>query len=164
MRFDTCLQFILDREGFYSDDPVDRGGATKWGVTQRTYDSYRKKHSLDARPVLQMDDAEMRALYREAYWTPMRCDDMGEPLDLVLFDSAIQHGTYGATKLLQQALQIPADGILGPVTLRHARNCLSDAVIHERREYYAKIIRNDPTQQRFEKGWNNRLNSLEKAL
>jgi lysozyme family protein len=37
-KFEIAVQYILRNEGEeFSDDPEDHGGATKWGVTLKTY-------------------------------------------------------------------------------------------------------------------------------
>lgn len=162
-RFDDCLAFVLEREGGFSDDPVDRGGATNFGVTQRAYDRYRERHSLPRRSVRLIEQPEVRGVYTEDYWTPVHADALPAPLDLIMFDSAVNHGVGGATRLLQRVLGVKVDGAFGPVTLRAAINYLPDKVANQRRTFYREIIANDPSQKRFENGWNNRMAALEKA-
>ena len=41
MMFERALTFVLRWEGGYVDHPADPGGATNYGVTQRTYDAWR---------------------------------------------------------------------------------------------------------------------------
>ena len=35
-RFDRCVNKVIELEGGYSDHSCDRGGKTKYGITQRT--------------------------------------------------------------------------------------------------------------------------------
>jgi lysozyme family protein len=162
-RFDMGLVFVLAREGGFVDDPVDRGGATNFGVTQRAYDRYCQRHEFTQRSVRDIEQQEVRAIYFEDYWTLVHADKLPPPLDLIMFDSAVQHGVSGATKLLQRALGVKVDGAFGPVTLKAAINYLADKVADQRRTYYKDIIANDPSQKRFENGWNNRMAALETA-
>src|SRR4051812_35082264 len=106
-RFDACLAFVLEREGGYVDDPQDHGGATNRGITQRVYDQFRDLHTMARQPVRNITPDEVRLVYRVLYWQSVCADDLPPPLDFVMFDSAVQHGASGATRLLQRALQIP---------------------------------------------------------
>lgn len=162
-RFSACLAFVLTREGGFSDDPVDRGGATSQGITQRVYDKYRDRAEVPRRSVRDIETNEVRAIYFEEYWSPIHADKLSAPLDLVMFDSAVNHGVGGATKLLQRALGVKVDGAFGPITLKAAINHVADKVADMRRALYADIIANDPSQRKFERGWNNRMVALETA-
>ena len=42
--FDDIINQVLEHEGGYVDDPADKGGATNFGVIQRTYQNYIDKH------------------------------------------------------------------------------------------------------------------------
>ena len=37
---ETLIANVIQREGGFVDDPLDHGGATKYGITQRTYDDW----------------------------------------------------------------------------------------------------------------------------
>jgi len=163
-RFDECLDFVLDREGGFTNDPVDRGGATNFGITQRVYDQYLAAHGLPLASVRDITSSEVEAIYRANYWNLVRGDELSSPLDLVLFDCAVQHGAGRAIKFLQQAVMVDVDGVFGPATLRVTVDSpavlVAARVMELRQAFYAKIIRNDPTQQRFQRGWNNRMVAL----
>ena len=163
MTFDDAMAFVLAREGGFSNNPADRGRATNFGITQATYDAWRVRIGQRTQPVRIISRGEAREVYMALYWMPMHCPDLCPPLDLIMFDSAVQHGVAGATKLLQRALAITEDGIFGPQTLRAARNTVAELVMSERRAYYGQIIRNDPTQEKFRVGWYNRLTALDRA-
>lgn len=163
-RFDYAVAFILEREGGYVDDPSDRGGATNYGITQATYDRYRARNQFAPQPVRDMPQSEARLIYLAEYWFAVSADKHPEPLDLVMFDAAVQHGVGAAIRMLQQVVGVPVDGICGPLTLNAAQTYLSSAVLRHRREYYAEIIAGDATQRRFERGWDNRLLALTRAI
>lgn len=166
-RFDICLTFVLRAEGGYSDDPVDRGGATNFGIVQRTYDVYRTRAGLPLQSVHFITALETGVIYANDYWIPSIANECPAGLDLAMFDSAVQHGPGRAVKFLQLALGIKDDGAAGPLTIvamRAAAPGLVQAVIDRRRAFYAAIIANDPSQQKFAHGWENRLLALEKAI
>lgn len=170
-RFQTCLAVILDHEGGKSDNPADRGGRTAYGITQRTYDAYRAKRGLPARDVWQIDMSEVREIYFADYWTKVRADSLPEPLDLHLFDAAVNCGVSRASKWLQQSLDMPdADGRIGPVTLAYVNDAVQadeiDYIVSrflgERRTHYMRLVLADGTQNAFLNGWMNRVANIER--
>lgn len=95
---------------------MDPGGPTNKGVTQATYDGYRRKHSLPLQSVRCILVDEVNEIYFR-YWDEAECDKMPYPVALVHFDTAINFGIWGAGKLLQRTLGVDRDGIVGPKTL-----------------------------------------------
>lgn len=166
MNYEDCLNFVMRWEGGFVNDPLDRGGATNRGVTQRTYDAWRTRKGADLRSVADMDPSELYQIYLERYWNPVKCRAFASPLDLALFDSAVQHGAGRTAKWLQELLDVTADGVVGPVTIEAASrqpvHDLTAAYLDRRQRFYRAIVANDPTQKRFEKGWANRLADLRK--
>ena len=168
MSFDESLAFALRWEGGYVNHPHDRGGATNKGVTQRTYDEWRTRKGYDTRSVRGLDDGEARQIYHEQYWKPTRCAALDAPMDLILFDSAIQHGAGRAIRWLQELVGVPVDGHFGPRTMaacddyeaNHGTIALAAAFLSRREQFYADIIDNNPSQKAFERGWANRMKAL----
>src|SRR6266568_4634329 len=111
--------------------------------------------------VRDITDDEVALIYHGQYWEPLQCDQFGKPLDLVLFDTAVNHGVTRAVKILQTALTAPADGVLGSVTLAAALGDSSEALAMDmltaRANFYSNIIANAPSQKKFANGWANRL-------
>jgi lysozyme family protein len=171
-RFAECLNHVLKFEGGYSDNPLDRGGATNRGITQATFDEWRVSNGLPRSPVVGISGQEINAIYRNRYWKPVCAEQLPAPLDLCVFDAAVQHGTYRAAKWLQRvSLSIP-DGIVGPKTLEAVQAVIDahgvDQVVEEymdiRRHFYAEIVANDATQKTFERGWENRMKDLARTM
>ena len=170
MSFDDSLTFVLRAEGGYVDDPVDPGGATHYGITQRTYDEWRTRKGYDPRRVRAIEGGEVRQIYHEQYWKPARCAALDAPMDLILFDSAVNHGVGRAVKLLQAVVGVPEDGHFGPRTMaacddyeaNHGTTQLAHAFLARREQFYADIIDHTPSQKVFEKGWANRMKALRK--
>lgn len=173
-RFEECLGFVLRWEGGYSDgtgkNSADRGGATNRGITQKVFDEYRVRKGLPRQPVSGISGDEVRSIYHGSYWTPIHGDDLPMPIDLVLFDSAVNCGVKQAVRFLQRALNIPDDGIFGPVTEHSLETTIyppediATRVIEQRDTFYEKLILNDSRQAIFAKGWERRLNALRDAL
>ena len=124
-RFQACLPFVLAQEcphpedwsnpHNFSNDAHDPGGETMCGIIQREYSIYRKNNGLPVRDVRQMTQEEGEEIYEANYWQP-ECPKLPAGLDLCFFDEAVNAGPLAATKILQKALSISADGLWGPQT------------------------------------------------
>lgn len=167
-RFDECLKVVLDYEGGYCDVEQDRGGATNAGVTTDTYAEWRDSINRPQKDVRRITEFELRCIYATRYWFVAGCDDAPAPLDLVLFDGAVNHGPARSVMFLQSVLGVqPIRGYFGEKTCE-AVKAITDVkqvcrdIIAQRRNFYAAIIQADSTQEVFAKGWENRLQKLTK--
>lgn len=148
--FDRALEFTLRWEGGKVDDPLDHGGRTNRGITQKTYDGWRDDRGLPPRDVWLLEEDELRAIYRSLYWWPAK--DAPWPLNLVLLDSAVLFGASRATGWLQAVSWCDA----APEAQAWAILCL-------RRERHRERVAKEPKQARFWAGWINRLEALAEA-
>ena len=142
-RLDICLDWILRAEGGLSRDPNDRGGLTKYGISQAAYPDVE----IEA---LTEDDA--RAIYERDYWLPCRCSDLPAGVDQVVLDGAVLMGVKASVQQLQRALGVKADGVIGVKTLMAAKRQGDDvlpALFTERTLYLAKA----PTWKHHGSGW-----------
>lgn len=161
-RFAACVAEVLRHEGGYVDHPADPGGATNLGITLRTLAAWRGGEVSKA-DVRALTRAEAAAIYRARYWTPLRCDELPPGVDLMVFDFGVNAGPARSARTLQNALRVPADGIIGPQTLLAARDVprrvlicdLSDA----RRDYYRGLA----GFATFGRGWMNRVDAVTRA-
>lgn len=158
-RFDDALPLILRLEGGYVDDPDDPGGATNLGVTQTTYDIWRRASGLPARDVKEITQAEASEIYENGFWKGARCDQIAWPASVVLFDAAVNHGIPLAHRMLQEALNVKVDGRVGPVTLAAMEGCDPEATANEllwiRLGHYYRISHD--ARIKFLRGWIRRL-------
>lgn len=167
-RFETCLKFVLAREGGYVDRSEDRGGPTNKGITQVVYSAYIQRRHLPIQSVRFISDDEVADIYRSDYWKPCAGDNLPIPIDLVVFDGAVNHGVRQSIKFLQRALGTDDDGIIGPVTINAAHMDVNNGykshlvadVIDQRQDFYQRIVERDPSQRCFLNGWSNRLKEL----
>ena len=166
--FEQCLDFVLGREGGVSNHKADRGGLTKWGVTQKTYSSFRRREGRFDRPVTEMTEEEMRGIYKNLYWDAGLCGRLPAAVSLVHFDACVNHGVGRANRLLQETLGVNADGILGSKTFAAMGGAdpsvLARRYIDTRRDFYDGIAADDPSQVVFLKGWKNRMDHLQDAI
>ncbi len=147
MTFETAVAFILEREGGYVNDPNDPGGETKFGISKRAYPD------LD---IPNLTRAEATAIYRRRYWDACRCSELPNGLDLLTFDAAVNQGTNAAIKMLQRALNVKDDGVIGPVTMAAALASGKDMTA----EYGAQRMLAyglNPNFSRYGLGWSRRL-------
>lgn len=168
-RFDYCMRFIAKWEGGFVDDKDDRGGRTNLGVTQATLNEFNKRRNLPEQDVLTLTAEKAREIYYTNYWMPAKCDRMPEPLDLVMFDTAVNMGVGRSARFLQQALGMElVDGDIGPKTMAALQEEIAAGRVEElcdlymaaRRGHYQRIVEKDESQQKFIKGWMNRLTDL----
>lgn len=164
MSFTKALSLTLGLEGGFVDDPADRGGATNHGITQATYDNYRASLGISLQPVTNITDDEVERIYHDNYWMPGKCDALPEPIDAVHFDSCVNLGVSRAARLLQSAVGVAADGVIGPQTLAAVAagdpGELASALCDKRAEFYQQIVQARPDQSRFLKGWLNRVQTV----
>lgn len=166
---DKLAPFILRWEGGFVNDPVDKGGATNMGVTIGTWRSvgYDKDGDgdidVDDLHLLDKEDVIERVL-RPHYWNRWRADEiLNQSVANILVDWVWASGTHGI-KRPQRILGVTADGIVGPKTLA-AVNSMDPMELHfriknDRIKFIDEICRRDPSQERFRKGWMNRINAL----
>ena len=113
--FDKALEIVLQQEGKYSNDPKDPGGETMYGITISVARQFGYAGEMRDMP---MDI--VKTIYKELYWNPCKCNDLPWPFSLYVFDSAVNQGVSAAVKMLQKALDVPQDGIMGRNTMTKA--------------------------------------------
>jgi len=157
------MRHVLAFEGGYVDHPDDPGGATNLGITRETLARYRGRPVSKAE-VRALDADTARAIYRRFYWEALRCDDLPAGIDLAVFDGGVNQGPGRAARLLQRALNVGVDGIIGPVTLGAARSAdpggLLDEFMALRMRAYGRLARLFRT---FGLGWSRRLMAAHSA-
>lgn len=182
--FSRAMQLIIQREGTkFTNHPADRGGPTRYGIIQREYDRYRKTFGKTIQSVEFIDfENEVKDIYYHDYWLDGKCDviaDMGKDrLALWHFQSFVNFNPLEANKLLQRALGVNADGIIGKITLGEIQKQDEFNIIYhyykEQRAKYLRIVQKDkedcerkgkePTQHKFLNGWLNRTDETLKFL
>lgn len=158
--YKTCLATILKYEGGYVNNPRDPGGATNKGVTQKVYDSWRKKQGLSTQPVKNISQSEVESIYKNNYWDVIKGDDLPSGLDLAVFDYAVNSGPGRATKQLQKILGVPQTGVMNAATVDAARkNPNAWAALCAERLAFMKGL---DTWSTFGRGWEARVNDVRK--
>jgi lysozyme family protein len=160
--FSQCMDAVFREEGGYTNDPLDPGGPTNFGVTIAVLKEWRG-HDVTAEDIKNLTKAEAQEIYRSKYWNPMQCSDMPNGIDLEIFDFGVNAGTRAAVKMLQSVVGVTADGSVGPITLSAVKAANPRALIQnysQRRLDYYRALSEWP---RFGAGWTNRTNNVEQA-
>lgn len=124
---DTELEVLIDKEGDYSNDPTDKGGETRWGITEFVARSFGYKDEMKELP-----KAIAKEIYRGRYWLQPKFDQvylMNPEIAFELFDTGVNMGVSTASKFLQRSLNtlnidgtlfpdMTVDGVIGQMTLR----------------------------------------------
>jgi lysozyme family protein len=106
--------------GFQSDsrDPGNAGGkCTNLGVTQQVWEAW-VGHSVDEKEMRSLTKELVAPLYKSRYWDAVHGDQLPSGADYLAFDFAVNAGAFRSIKTIQRALNITADGIIGPVTIK----------------------------------------------
>jgi lysozyme family protein len=159
--FAKALAVELTFEGGDDDDPIDPGGRTRNGITQRVYTAWLRSQGRPNQDVFKMTPTERDAIYRKNYFDKVQFDDLPPGVDLVIVDGAINSGVTQSIKWVQRALGLTADGVLGVVTMQriqdHPDHDLLIRGILQRREAFLRALK---TFYHFGKGWMSRVNQL----
>ena len=150
---------VMASESGFQNDPRDPGnalpdgrqGCTMLGVTQKNWEHYvGRKVTQDDMRALTKD--MVRPFYKINYWNAVHGDSLPTGVDYLCFDIAVNAGPVRAAKLLQTALGIEADGIIGQQTMNNValadKGALIDKFTAVKTDWYRSL--NNPT---FEKGW-----------
>ena len=92
--FDIAFEFVLKWEGGYVNDPNDLGGATKYGISSRSYPN------LDIENLTVYD---AKGIYYKDYWLKSGCDKLTSPMDIIIFDTSVNMGVGRAKGFLNES-------------------------------------------------------------
>jgi len=126
MSFKSAFERTVGIEGGYSNNPLDRGGETKFGITIAVARAFGYKGNMRDLPL-----ETAQAIYRTNYWDALKLnqiDSLSPAVAEELFDTAVNCGVYFAAESLQRALNalnrqqedykdLPVDGVLGNETV-----------------------------------------------
>ena len=163
-KFNRCIGFVLQHENAYDKagnvicehDPRDSGGATKYGVDQSSHPHIDVCH---------LTEQDAKQIYFDGEWTRCRCEQLPIHFDLAMLDTAVNCGMGTATKMLQKALGVTVDGIIGNLTLTAAAtasHAVLGAFLAAREAYYNKLPKK--LRDTYLKGWLARVKDLRKAV
>lgn len=166
MSFDAAFARTVGVEGGYSNNPADRGGPTKYGITEKIARVHGYQGNMQD---LTIDAA--KAIYRKTYWDMPSFGDIdaiSADMSSELFDTSVNMGIQTAARFFQRALNVfnqrgalypdvPIDGKFGPQTLaafksyaeRRGIDVLIGAMHGLKIAKYISIAEQDETQETF---------------
>ena len=159
--FSESLAHVLKHEGGFVNHPKDPGGATNLGTTKRTWEEW-VGHEVTVDDIRSLTVADVTPLYKKKYWDAVRGDDLPRGVDFAVFDLAINSGTGRASKLLQRAVGVAADGAIGPATLAAVASVNPRELATKVCEARMAFLQGLPTWETFGKGWARRVKETEK--
>ena len=174
MDVDYLIDELIEREGGYANHPADKGGSTRFGITE----AVARAHGY-AGAMAELPRDEAAAIYRRLYWLRPRFDQVAERCPRVaaeLFDTGANMGPAVAATFLQRALtalnrggkdyaDLVPDGRVGPVTLaaldafleargrKGGETVLLRALEALQGERYLRLAEKRPANEAFLYGW-----------
>lgn len=176
----ALIDSIISDEGGYQNDPTDRGGPTKFGITRKTIDDYRNRidPGFNRAPAgLSRDEA---AQIYDGLIQEYRLDRIADPdLRAQAIDIMVNSGIDSAGKLLLDVLEqrgynvrtSPGDNVIGSRTLGTLRDLvnqrdtreltqINNDLVKRRRAFLLNLLQKDPAQEGHRDNWLNRADSF----
>jgi len=165
VNFKDALKIVLINEGGLTNNPHDRGGLTKYGITRKTLLDAISEGIVPRETTIKSLTKKLAAdIYKDFYWDCVGLDRLNnQAIAAKVFDTSVNVGIYWGVVLLQRAIHaatgkaVKEDGVLGPKTLAALHNSPSNALLascrSEQAGYYRCIVIKRPTQEVFIKGW-----------
>jgi len=150
--------------GAFTDDPLDLGKATRWGVTQRALGRFLGRlATVNEVKALTFERAcevhRELSLMRNGLW---QLEDWR--LKFVVVDVSINFGDDDAIPWLQRAVDVKPDGALGPLTLAAVKKAdplrAALRVLALRQRKHSEVVHRKPAQIKWLRGWMDRCTTL----
>ena len=128
------MPWIFEKEGTtYENDPDDPGGATKFGIDQR---SHKKENIRDLTAQRAME------IYWDEYWIKNHCDQYQPPMDWILFNCCITCGGARGAEFLKTSGANPRQ------------------FLDEQQAVYVDLADRRVKSRKYLRGWIKRLDDL----
>lgn len=132
------------------------------GVTQKVYTAFRARKGKASQSVKFISETELEEIYKKNYWRVAGCDHMPRGIDYLTFDAAVNSGPSRGVRWTQRAVGVPADGQVGPVTLRAAEKVRDKAsVVRKACAYRMSFLEALRHWDAFGRGWTRRVAGVE---
>ncbi len=170
---DGLIDQLIEREGNYINHPADRGGPTRYGISEVVARQQGYRGAMRALP-----REEAAAIYRRLYWQRPGFDRVNQRSRRIaeeLFDTGVNMGPAVASTFLQRALtplnrnasdypDLVPDGAIGAATLnaldqfltlrgRNGESVLLRALEAMQGERYIRLAERRPANEAFLYGW-----------
>lgn len=151
--FQKAVAYILrpDVEGGLVEDPQDPGGITNHGISLRSHPDM----TADQIRALTPDGAV--EIYQREYWVHVHGDELPDPIAFALLDVSVNSGVSEGIKLLQHALGITVDGVMGPQTIRAACAAHPKDIVRDLSDRRLEFMESQPNYAHDGRGWRRRV-------
>ena len=141
----SIIEETVQTEGGFVNDPLDAGGATNFGITQKTFSDFIGR-SATADEIENMALEAAVEIYFENFWKKNKVERLPEPLQHHYFDCLVQHGPRNSGRIHQQSAvnrrrlkPEEVDGIVGSGTLAAVQPLTLTHGLIERVMFYANL-------------------------
>ena len=167
--FNLYFPTLLKLEGGLVNDPLDKGGLTKYGITLKEWiragydkDGDGKIGPSDLKAITPED---AKPFYKKNYWDLVSGDKIdSQSIAEFICDWGVNSGTITAIKKMQEVIKIASDGIIGTNTLKLLntgdKQFIFNNLKSRREQFYRNIVNANPSQEKFLEGWLARNNSF----
>lgn len=150
-------------EGGLVNNPADRGGITKYGITKATLEWYLKRPVTDDDiKGLSVDVA--KDIYTKKFIIGPGFSNLPSPLLENIVDFGVMSGPSLAIANLQAVLQVPASGKIDDVTMDAVRSSnvekVNVEIVKRRVQMAGRLVAKVPSQAQFLNGWLSRILSF----
>jgi lysozyme family protein len=155
----TVSQTLRYEGSVYTNDPLDPGGPTKYGITLTDYQLYIDKNGT-AESVKNLTIGQAKEIYRLHYWNDVHGDELLSPFDFMIFDFGVNSGVEISVKAAQAIVGVTEDGKVGPKTIAAVN--AHDPLDFIEKFHAARMerYRSRPAWPRFGGGWTTRANTV----
>lgn len=154
-RFHKVMQkYTIFNEGGYNNDPNDRGGKTKYGISKNTYPDEDIKNLTRERA---------NAILHRDFWKWNGISTLPDEVVGPVFDFGVVSGPLNAIQTTHRALGIePVGNVIGQATQNKLKEIQPQEFINKfqnlAQDYLNKAASLDPKNKDFKNGWINRVN------
>lgn len=159
--FEQCFAIVVGTEAGLSLVAADPGNWTGGAVSRGKLNGTKYGVSAAAFPALDIRNLSLpqaHAIYRTLYWDHVLGDRLPPSLALIVLDTAVNGGVSAASRLLQAALGVTVDGVLGAETIGSLAGIHDlDGVCAEFLARRLLLMASLPTWATFGLGWSRRV-------
>lgn len=160
------IEYVFRNEGYdiYTDRPEDRGGPTKFGVTLAILAKWRGS-PVTSEDVKNLTRAEAEQVAYIYFWMPLNLTRLGvRTIATAILDTAFVSGGPATAHMIQRALGLTQDGILGDASINKLNQLtfgqFLTLFLPQLQDRFIKIAIADPRQLPNLLGWLHRSQKL----
>jgi lysozyme family protein len=174
-QLNKMIDKLIKIESGFVNHKLDTGGPTKYGITHITL-AHHLQRPVTIEDVKNLTKETAKEIYVIHYYVNPKIYLMPKALQPLALDCVVNHREGDAIKLFQRTVKkagvkdLKIDGIFGPISQKYVNLAYLEMdylflnmVIDEREKLYHKIVKRNPTQKIFLKGWLKRARSFRKG-